>query len=445
MRKDVPFIDKIVGLNCWTTPNRGIRAVLKENLEDFIVEEILQNGSIVSLEKPRLQFSGYEGLFTHFILIKKGIGNFEASWIISRVLKTSPSLIFYSGNKDKDALTVQRAAVWGIPPEKLLAIELPPSIKILSPIRELRRIYVGDHYGNRFTITMRKIPSSDLELLKVTINSINKKETIPNFFGYQRFGIMRPISHYVGKLLLLRKYKEAIISYLSAPGLFDSEDLIDAKQKVREEKFARALRAFPRRNFLFENLILKKLIKTKHDYARVLKQLPHYLLRIFIEAYQSYIFNIMLSRIILQGLPLIENGKIKMLPIIGYATPVHQDPYYQVLEEILDEENMTRSLFKNRKFPPLTSGGSFRRSLMTIKIDNPQILDDEKHPGHKKAILRFSLQKGEYATVVLREILKHNILVAYLSKHLELYRKRLSINLKRLYQFINEIKHMTID
>ena len=141
--------EKFYGMLFWETETTGIKGALKEDYSDFIVEEIQPDGEILSLENPTFNPSGYEGLFTHFVLIKRGIGNYEAIWILAKKLGVPTSWFSYFGNKDRDAVTVQRVAVWGVDPKKLLEIKLPSSMKVIYPVRELRRLNMGQHRGNK--------------------------------------------------------------------------------------------------------------------------------------------------------------------------------------------------------------------------------------------------------------------------------------------------------
>jgi len=436
LRTDVPLIDKIIGLLCWVTSETGVQGILRETYEDFVVEEILPNGRPLDINAPVLEPSGYEGLFTHFILIKKGIGNFEAFWILSKKLGVPISFFFYSGNKDKDALTIQRAAVWGVPPEKLQSIELPNELRILSPIRELRRIHIGDHKGNRFTITIRRIPNKDASKLDKVLYE-TERLPIPNFFGYQRFGLVRPITHIVGKLLLLRRYDEALTVYLTAPGLTDSEDLLFVKELIRERNYSEALKSMPQKGLLFEKVILRNLIRYGTDYHRILKRLPPFLLRMLIEAYQGYIFNKILSRLLIENPSMIDRYEKTLLPLVGYKLKIPNDEVGRILKEILDDENIKLNLFKNRHIPSLSSKGSLRPAFLHITFEEKSLEKTRNNTFNLR--LRFSLGKGQYATVVLREILKENFLAAHFGDRFEKKKDQILANMKKLTNLISEM------
>ena len=405
--------EKFYGMLFWETEIAGIKGALKEDYSDFIVEEIQPNGEILSLENPTIKPSGYEGLFTHFVLIKRGIGNYEAIWILAKKLGVPTSWFSYFGNKDRDAVTVQRVAVWGVNPKKLLEIKLPNSIKVIHPIRELRRLNMGQHKGNNFKITIRKIDKNNLDKAYSFLKNAGSSLLLPNFFGYQRFGVTKPVSAIIGKLLLNKCYRKAIDTYLTFPSIYDDEKLIKAKEYIEQGKYQEALELYPRRGFLFERLVLKNMLKIKET-KKLLKKLPKFHLRMFIEAYQSYIFNRTLSTYRIEGGIYREQDRIVRIPIIGCNTSIKKDAIGKIISKIMKEENINQSMFKNRDVPSLHLTGLTRNAALLFKPINI-----EKNVENSMLKFEFKLGKGEFATIIMRELFKENILYALYSKLVE--------------------------
>ncbi len=401
--------EKFYGMLFWETDYEPINGVLKENYQDFIVEEILPDGTVLSIENPHLTPSGYEGLFTHFILVKEGIGNYEAIWILAKKLKVPIGWFSYYGNKDRDALTIQCVSVWNVEPEKLLSLKLPPNLRIYSPIRELRGIKIGDHKGNNFIITIRKI--SNFSHAEKYFENLDEGLLLPNFFGYQRFGVTKPVSHITGKMLLKKKYWDAILTYLTFPSIYDDEKLREAKELIEENEFEKAISLLPKKGFLFEKKLLRELIKSR-DIKRVIRRLPKFLVNMFLEAYQSYLFNLTLSEYRRRGGEYVENDKIVKLPLIGYNTPTVRLPEVNdIIGEIISEEGIKYTYFKNREIPSLNVKGSLRASALRFSPRKTEII-----PNDKIIKIEFALEKGQYATIILREMFKENILFALYSK-----------------------------
>lgn len=405
--------ERFYGMFFWETDGDGISGALKEQYSDFIVEEIQPDGKILSLDNLEITPSGYEGLFTHFILIKEGIGNYEAVWILAKKLGVPTSWFSYFGNKDRDAVTIQRMAVWGVSPNKLLEIKLPKYMKISSPIRELRRLNMGQHKGNNFKITIRKIDDGDLITAYNFLKEAKEGFLLPNFFGYQRFGVTKPVSAIIGKLLINKCYQKALEIYLTFPSIYDDEQMMKAKKYISEGAYKEALELYPRRGFLFERLVLKNMLKIK-DTKRLLKKLPKFHLRMFVEAYQSYIFNKTLSTYRIEGGPYKEQDRIIRIPIIGHDVQIKKGKIGRILLGIMKEENIDQTMFRNKDIPSLHLTGLTRVAALLFKPTN--IEKDSKNSILK---FEFKLGKGQFATIVMRELFKENILHALYSKLVE--------------------------
>ena len=414
MRLAVSEFEKFYGMLFWETDFEPLKGSIKENYSDFIVEEILPDGTVLTVENPDFPHSGYEGLFTHFVLVKEGIGNYEVVWLLSEKLKVPTSWFSYYGNKDRDALTTQKMAVWGVPPEKLLQISLPNNIRILNPKRELRRLNIGQHKGNRFKITIRNLESSgefkELEEFLKTASS-NRGIFLPNFFGYQRFGVTKPVSAIVGKQLLKKRYKDAIITFLTFPSVYDDETLNEVKKNILEGNYREALSLIPKKGFIFEKNALMNLLRYGENYKKIIKKLPRILIRMLLEAYQSYIFNLALSKYKIDYGDFPQSSGNYKIPLLGYDTKLKENKIGIVIKEILKEENVKLDDFRNKEIPSLNLGGSQRESVLEFKLSEYEI-----RTSMNEAYLVFSLKKGQFATIVMREIFKENILNALYSK-----------------------------
>jgi tRNA pseudouridine13 synthase len=146
------------------------------------------------------------------VLIKKDIESNYALYKISSSLNRELSDINVAGTKDKTAYTAQKATIWKIPPEKLSQLELE-GIIIRSPRTTIYQTYLGDLYGNHFSIKIRELNDGKEQInrkVENIIKEINDFKGIPNYFGHQRFGTRRPITHIIGKFLLLGEIEKAL-------------------------------------------------------------------------------------------------------------------------------------------------------------------------------------------------------------------------------------------
>ena len=125
---------------------------------------------------------------------------------------------------------------------------------------------------------------------------------IPNFFGHQRFGTTRPITHLVGKALVRGDFEEAAMLFLAKPSVHEHPASRQARQELQSTKnFKQALENFPKQ-LRFERLMLNHLADNPDDFVGAFQRLPVKLQELFVQAHQSYLFNRFLSERIKHGL-----------------------------------------------------------------------------------------------------------------------------------------------
>jgi tRNA pseudouridine13 synthase len=152
-------------------------------------------------------------------------------------------------------------------------------------------IQLGDLIGNRFRVVVRSARGGDR--IRQIYEELKEKGT-PNFFGLQRFGSIRFITHEVGLHILKRDYESAFWIYVAKPFEGENEDVRKIREELwstRDAKFG--LRELPK-YLRYERNLLQKLREGKSE-KEALLSLPENLKTMFIHAYQSYIFNKVLS------------------------------------------------------------------------------------------------------------------------------------------------------
>ena len=207
--------------------------------------------------------------------------------------------------------------------------------------------------------------------------------------------------------------------------------------------FEEALEKFPR--FLrYERSMLSYLTKNSDDFVGAFRELPRRLRKLFVQAYQSYLFNRFLSERIRQGIPLDKpqmgdyaiwldkNGlptekheevnkiNIKLvkqfmkeqkmalaMPLVGPNQPTSKGVQGELEQKILEEENVSRESFKIPLMPEATAEGKVRAVLNPVwNLVQEEITEDQENQGKQMLKLAFNLNRGSYATVVLREFMK---------------------------------------
>ncbi|NHI91878.1 MAG: tRNA pseudouridine(13) synthase TruD [Candidatus Lokiarchaeota archaeon] len=437
-------IERFCGIQNYSTPKNQIYGKLKTRPEDFIVEEIDLDGHTCKIcDNNNLNHvQDISNKFIEFLLVKKNLDTYEAIRLISSKLNIPKGFISFAGMKDKRALTCQRMSAHKSHKEVLKSIKIN-NIKIYNVKSINNPVKLGDLYGNYFTITVRDILESPEEITKHVeskIKAIESGNGVLNYFGLQRFGDVRPITHICGKFLLKNDIESCIKTYL----YYVCEDEVPLHKEFRlnllnQWNLKQAIREIPR-NLYYEKRIIEELIKNE-DYLKAFSIFPSTLQRLFVNAYQSFIFNKYISKksiIFLEKKGFNLNDQVMILdemglptkivqtvnsfnkdhlmrlkthhracltaPLIGYETKKVDD----ILIDLLQEEEINIEDFKFKKFKDLSSKGLFRpiffnpKNLQLLKIRKDRIFKNKN-----KLILTFKLKKGTYGTILLREIIKN--------------------------------------
>lgn len=391
-----PDLERLVGMELYKSKTDGIGGRIKQTPEDFIVEEITPEGRILEVDIASEGDAGGKKEYLHFTLQKYNWDTMRAVKMISNRLHVSRKRFGFAGTKDRRALTTQRVSVWNTTVEDLERVRIKDII-LKDPKYQDERITLGDLWGNRFTIVIRDLELGE-DALRERINSTLKElgGRIPNFFGVQRFGTIRPVTHLVGRAILDRDFRKAVMTYLSDVNEAEGEETRDARKFLSETgDFKEALKTFPK-HLGYESAMLNHLIKTPTDYIGALRKLPKKLRWMFVHAYQAYIFNKALSQYIQ------EDIAVEKLPLVGFESDLDE-----ISSRILEEENIKREAFKVGEMPELSSEGMWRDCFLDTNLEVLDFGLDELNEGKKKMTIRFPLSKGNYATSVLREVMKN--------------------------------------
>jgi tRNA pseudouridine13 synthase len=378
-------LEEKVGIRTFLSKSDGIGGTIKAEPEDFLVEEIRPDGTVLEIGQ-NMSFPVTEGEYIHFTLEKKNWDTMRAIKVISKKCGVSQKRFNYAGTKDRRSISTQRVSSWNIPKETLEKFTIKDiTLRDFSVSDE--RINLGDLKGNRFTIRVGEVSKDADKKVMAMKEELGGKA--PNFFGTQRFG-MRLNNHIVGKHALKGEFKEAAMEFLCGDG-DNAEVAQKARKNLREtEDFQAALNEFP--NYLgFEKSLLNHLVRFPTDFIGAMRELPKKLRWMFIHAYQGYIFNLTLSEYI-------EMGELpEELPLVGYTTGPDK-----VSEKILKKEGIKQDDFKVAAMPEMTSEGEMRKAV--IPFSDLEVVDFNEKDSN--LWVRFSLPPGAYATIVLRELMK---------------------------------------
>jgi len=447
----VPKLEKMLGMEVYATKSLGIGGKIRRYIDDFVVEEILIDGSRAEVSPENMPLIIGEGKYLVCLLVKRNWDNLLAVREIARKLGVAYKDVHIAGIKDAKAVTAQHISIKGTTPEKAAKVKV--NGLTLVPLRYQNfKISPYHLYGNKFTITIRDVSHSITETkerIENILAEIQDLGGIPNFYGHQRFGTVRPITHLVGKEIVKGDFEKAVMTYLALPHEFEYEKARKARERLMETyNFKEALEEFPR-HLKYEILMLKHLVKNPKDYIGALRKLPLQLRRLFTQAYQSYLFNRFLSERIRRnislkepqtgdyivyvdqkGLPtqyaakvdegnlgemrkLAEEGRIQVaIPIVGYRQYFSDGIQGEIEKEILEKEGVSPEDFYVKGMREVSAKGELRAALTPlIDFTYEKPCRDLANPLKRMVKCSFTLQRGSYATVFLRELMKPRNLI----------------------------------
>ena len=427
-----------MGLLLYGTSAPGLGGRLKIDPVDFEVDEI-----------SRYPMPDPQGRFT---IVRAEARDVEQNALVQRLqraLALPPGAVGFAGTKDRRAVTRQLLSL-PLPPERLDGLSLS-GVRLFEPYRAREGLNLGHLYGNRFRLRIGGLDLAPEELATradAAWAELRGAHGFPNFFGPQRFGEVRPVTHLVGRALVKGSASEAVEAYLTA-GVGESvpEGHEARRAYAAHHDPVRALREFPE-TFSFERTLLAKLAQGRSGEG-ALRALPRTLRQLFVHAYQSYLFNLALSSRVQRGhglgVPLVGDRVLRLSPdglesgseplpvsednlpevtqwvrsgrarvagpLVGTETPRQEGEPGLIVEEVLDREGLSRKDFHIPEAPELSSRGTYRSLLapLPLRVFPEGRARAEAHPGTTgERSIRFDLvlEKGQYATVLLREFMK---------------------------------------
>lgn len=382
---------------------------IKVKPEDFIVKEI---SSIPLKEK---------GPFGVFILKKKKWNTIDLLKKIAKKLKIPFDSISYGGKKDRHGIT-----------EQFITIKNPPfKFNIKEDKFELKHIGFSDEpmkpqfiENNVFKVTVRAISPNAIDSIIYHIEKVKNYGFI-NYFDDQRFGSFDPNQGFIAEKIIKGHYNGALKIYFTHIYPEDKKKAKERKRKISENwgdwnsclNFAKTK---------FEKFAFSHLLESPKDYISLLQKIPKEEMSMFFSAYQSFIWNETVKRLLKTLFPVenllihkgvageyiffdeIDEKNFEYLKSLEIPTPssnakMPQDIIEKIYNEIFFERQIKPSQFNLKKIRQ-----SFFKSVPRQVLVIPNILhkieDDEVYEGKIKLTLGFILPRGSYATMLIKRI-----------------------------------------
>lgn len=313
------------------------------------------------------------GDHAYLTIEKRDITTYEAIARVARALGVSPRDVGFAGMKDAHAIAVQTLSIEHV---KVAAAEAAlaaiPNVRLLAAKMHRNKIKLGHLRGNRFILRIRGCVEDAAARAAAVLGAI-AAAGCPNLYGEQRFG-NKADNDQVGRLLVRGDFQGACE--------LAGDDL---------------------------------------------RRKPKSLVRLYVSAYQSALFN----RLVAARMPdlgRLEAGDLAYLhdrgavfrvedpaaeqpradrreispsaPLFGLKTLLAEGRPGEAERALLAEQELTREMFDVR------GAGSFtgERRPMRIPVEGAEVREVPDDPSSIE--VRFELPRGSYATVVLREIMK---------------------------------------
>jgi len=402
-------IDVLTGMLVFTYPLRKCDVEILRPC-GFTVAEIVNSISTAKLfydligefQSRELRAKRDQCRWAIYIVRKVHVDSWHVCNLMREHLRCSKCL--YLGMKDADAVVYQVIALNGCKDLREIFEYEDVSAVLWFCSDDVSSALI--HQGNEFEIKVKFLEIFS-ECFSDALKRIERRGHmyVLNFYGYQRFGLFRPITHILGMYILKREWSKFLDLLCGLP--FPSEKDIQALLfRLHASGLTLAQFKAPRSLTLERVICPAYLAGNYSDELELIKKLPRYAIELFVQAYQSYLFNVLLSKIWHTNVEelgidrALDRLSKEFIPVVGYDTKNHVEPHvngYSRLLELLDVEGLRFEDFIVRELS-IKIPGDFRKAL--IEVEDFRLMA----AGSDEAILSFRLPRGSYATVVIREL-----------------------------------------
>lgn len=386
--------------------------IYKHLPQDFEVNELY------NLNKITQEDEGKGKIYYYFILEKTNYTQIKALEKVANIFKVKKEDIHFAGTKDRVGVTRQLISVKGIKKHtfenniKFFNSRLGPDLKLTFIDRFYSRVSLGDNDGNRFIITLRDLTEKQIQEIKESIPRIQKNGVL-NYFDEQRFGYAGN-SHIIGKYVLQNKLELAVKEILTSLPPTPREEFTQFVNQIKKhwedikyqnQKVISSIIKSAPKFYKNECRMLRHLHDHKNDFPGSFRVIHKKLRTLYVNAYQSDLFNKVLKNL--------ENGNLDVLE--EEIELIHKDldlstSYGKIYQQKLNQDGLSQDAFILEASPELLQEKTSRKvNIYPKSMKVHAIVNDEEFKNKKKLILSFELEKGAYATNVIKQLVKEDL------------------------------------
>ncbi len=291
-----------------------------------------------------------DGPYLYFMARKKLRNTHDVIKELSKQLRIKEKEIGYAGMKDKYGVTEQLISVYGSSKAKVLSCNIDNVDFEFCGTGSIP-ISLGDLKGNSFEIVIRDV------------TKVEKVDFVANYYDEQRFGGK---NEKIGKALVLKKFKDVC-------------DMLE-------------------------------LNVSRNDYIGAIREISIRMLRFYVNAYQSYLWNECVSWYLsnfdvvkkvnykLGEFVFVKDKQDILMPLIGFSKFDVPDTLKMIINEIMHTEKIKHKDFIIKQIPEISVEGELRN----VFVDVEECKVSKIKSGVAK--ISFSLPKGSYATMCVRKM-----------------------------------------
>jgi tRNA pseudouridine13 synthase len=381
---------------------------LKQKPEDFRVEEIAEP-----------QLGG--GPFALYRLAKRSLGTPEAVDAICRAWRIARDAVAVGGLKDRHAATRQFVSIENGPHRNLGQTNL--DLEYLG--QTARPFDSKDILANRFEVVVCDLRPAEAEDIVAALPQA-AEGGVPNYFDDQRFGSVGVSGDFIARPWCLGDYERALWLALAEANSHDRPDVRDERRglcahwgdwpaclKIAVRPVVRAA--------------MERLCRQPQDFRGAFIRIPQHERRLYLEAFQSFLWNRILTESI--------RALFDPAELFDVAIARTSAPFYRVVPSAIVAERLRQPLpfpsaRERSELGPLTNlyervAAEFGLECRTLRVKYPRdsffsrgtrpavfhprspsavAEDDEQDPARRKLLLRFDLPPGCYATVLVKRL-----------------------------------------
>lgn len=382
---------------------------LKTLPEDFRVRELL--------DWPEVP----EGNFVVHVLEKEKLSTPEALAILVRDAGVDRSAIAYAGLKDRQAVTTQFLTI------ERRAVEFSlPNLRLRPVGTTDQPIHSRMSRGNAFTIVVRGLSPVQAVQVRRSLPSL-VTTGFPNYFDDQRFGCLRHGQGFPMRSVLGGDFERALQQLVAEPSPVAITGDVKLKRSLQLHWGDWATCARIARGPAYQPLF-HHLEAHPQDFRGALEHVPLRLRVIQAFAYQSYLWNRAVSRLMWGGVQSSQRLRIQTLmgdllawkylapekeeklaamrtPLFGVEGDGGSEPFRKAMIAELQAAGLRRSDFVDHEVPGMVWREEAREVLCKPRdVEEVRIEPDERNPGRVCATLQFALPRGAYATMLVKRL-----------------------------------------